>query len=125
MKIEEGLMEGAVLYHSIVKKSKEEVAELNEKIVKSRRLKNLRKEEQAKNVEKKRSELEKKSNRKTRKLEQLKQEQLAKAESKGKKRRLDSVQSDPPGQVMGKPLKGILKKNRIPLLKKRRKEMDK
>ena len=121
-------MEGAVLYHSIVKKSKEEIAELNEKIVKSRRLKNLRKEEQAKNVEKKRSELEKKSNRKTRKLEQLKQEQLTKAESKGKgkKRRLDSVQSDPPaGQVMGKPLKGILKKktNRIPLLKKRRKEM--
>lgn len=121
-------MEGAVLYHSIVKKSKEEIAELNEKIVKSRRLKNLRKEEQAKNVEKKQSELEKKSNRKTRKLEQLKQEQLAKAESKGKgkKRRLDSVQSDPPsGQVTGKPLKGILKKktNRIPLLKKRRKEM--
>ena len=116
-----------MLYHSIVKKSKEEIAELNEKIVKSRRLKNLRKEEQAKNVEKKRSELAKKSNRKTRKLEQLKQEQLAKAESKGKKRRLDSVQSDhpTPGQVMGKPLKGILKKktNRTPLLKKRRKEM--
>lgn len=125
IKIEEGLMDGAVLYHSIVKKSKEEIEELNAKVSKLRRLKEMRKKEQAKNVERKQEQLGLKSNRKTRKLEQLKEEQLAKAnESKngggerGKKRRLKKA----PGQQQG--LKGILKTRSRPPLKKRRKGGD-
>ena len=130
IKIEEGLMDGAVLYHSIVKKSKEEIEELTSKVAKSRRLKEARKKEQAKNVEKKQSE--KKSNRKTRKLEQLKEERLSKAteskkeggggERKGRKRiRLNNPVKRIPGQA----LKGILKMGRSvrpPTLKRRRKE---
>lgn len=125
IKIEEGLMDGAVLYHSIVKKSKEEIEELNTKISKTRRLKEMRKKEQAKNVEKKQSEMEKKSNRKTRKLEQLREERLAKAtesKTRGKKRRLN-----PAGAVgQSSQLKGILKRRSVsrPSSKNRRKNDD-
>lgn len=100
-------MDGAVLYHSIVKKSKEEIEELNAKISKTRRLKEMRKKEQAKNVEKKQSEMDKRSNRKTRKLDQLKEERLSKAaESKTgkKKQRLNTAAVGQSSQ-----LKGILK----------------
>lgn len=53
-KIEEGLMEGEVLYHSVVKKTPQEVQKLKEKKRRELREKELRKKQQEENVRKKR-----------------------------------------------------------------------
>jgi len=53
IKIEEGVCNGEVLYHTQVKKSPEEIQELKKRTLEKKRLKQQRKEEQQSNVEKK------------------------------------------------------------------------
>lgn len=55
MKIEEGVGEGEVLYHSYIKKTAEEKKELRKRIEKKKLLKEKRKKEQEKNVERKKA----------------------------------------------------------------------
>ena len=64
VKIQDGVGEGEVLYHSYVKKTPEEKKKLREKIQKQKALKEKRKKEQQKNVEKKKKEREKESAKK-------------------------------------------------------------
>ena len=56
VKIQDGVGEGEVLYHSFVKKTAEEKKELRKKIEKAKILKEKRKKEQQKNVEKKKKD---------------------------------------------------------------------
>jgi ribosome biogenesis protein SSF1/2 len=64
VKIQEGVGEGEVLYHSHVKKTAEEKKKLREKIQKQKVLKEKRKKEQQKNIERKKKEQEKESSKK-------------------------------------------------------------
>ena len=57
VKIEDGLGDGEVLYHSYVQKTAAEKKELRERVEKKRKLKEKRKKEQQKNVERKKKEL--------------------------------------------------------------------
>ena len=56
IKIQEGLNDGNVAYHSIIKKSKKEVQEMTQKLKEKRELKEQRKAEQEENVRRKRGE---------------------------------------------------------------------
>lgn len=62
VKIEEGLCDGEVLYHSHVLKSSEEVAELRQRNAEKKRLKDQRRREQEANVERKRKKTTEKEN---------------------------------------------------------------
>lgn len=53
VKIEDGLCDGEVLYHTHVSKSSEEVAELRKRTIEKKRLKEQRKREQEENVKRK------------------------------------------------------------------------
>ncbi|XP_063686590.1 suppressor of SWI4 1 homolog [Bolinopsis microptera] len=64
VKIQEGVGEGEVLYHSHVKKTAEEKKKLRVKIEKQKVLKEKRKKEQAKNVERKKKEREQETSKK-------------------------------------------------------------
>lgn len=56
VKIEEGLCDGEVLYHSHVSKTAEQVEELRKRTIDKKRLKEERKREQEANVQRKKAE---------------------------------------------------------------------
>ncbi len=53
VKIEDGLCDGEVLYHTYVSKTSEEIAELRKRTIEKKRLKEQRKREQEENVKRK------------------------------------------------------------------------
>ena len=67
VKIQEGVGEGEVLYHSFLKKTSEEKKKLRKKIEKQKLLKEQRRKEQAKNVERKKKETEERTKKRKRK----------------------------------------------------------
>lgn len=69
VKIQEGVGEGEVLYHSHVKKTAEEKKKLRVKIEKQKILKEKRRKEQQKNVERKKKEQEKETKKRKRGLQ--------------------------------------------------------
>ncbi|PIO13726.1 hypothetical protein AB205_0147680, partial [Aquarana catesbeiana] len=58
IKIEEGLSDGKVLYHSFIKKTEEEISAMLERKEKKLKLKNERKQKQEQNVQKKQQQKE-------------------------------------------------------------------
>lgn len=71
VKIEDGLCDGEVLYHSHVSKSSEEISELRKRTMEKKRLKEQRKREQEENVKRK----EEKKNEKKKSSTQIKNEE--------------------------------------------------
>lgn len=63
IKIEEGLSDGKVLYHSFIKKTEEEISAMLERKEKKLKLKNERKQKQEQNVQKKQQQKEENKNR--------------------------------------------------------------
>ncbi|CAI9536363.1 unnamed protein product [Staurois parvus] len=63
VKIEEGLSDGKVLYHSFIKKTEEEIREMLARKEKKLKLKNERKQKQEQNVKKKQQQKEENKNR--------------------------------------------------------------
>jgi ribosome biogenesis protein SSF1/2 len=55
VKIEDGLCDGEVLYHTYVSKTSEEIAELRQRTIEKKRLKEQRKREQEENVQRKKA----------------------------------------------------------------------
>lgn len=68
VKIQDGVGEGEVLYHSHVKKTAEEKKKLREKIQKQKVLKEKRKKEQQKNVERKKKERDTEASKKRKRM---------------------------------------------------------
>lgn len=85
-KIEAGVMEGEILYHSVVKKSKEEIKQLKIKKEKMKKEKEERKRIQEANVKKKQDALEAKKAKKLLKKEQRKEREENGNNEKPKKR---------------------------------------
>jgi ribosome biogenesis protein SSF1/2 len=59
VKIEDGLCDGEVLYHTYISKTSEEIAELRKRNIEKKRLKEERKREQEENVQRKEDEKKK------------------------------------------------------------------